>query len=259
MKLKILKVEYLDQFKEKNKINIVKEFKKLEKIEIDFPKFDFYTSVASVYSSKIEGENIDIDSYLKHRFFNRKYQPNYTKKADDLFSAYKFASENKLNQKNLLQCHKLLSKNLVPKSERGIFRVSPEFIINESGNIVYVAADAKIVKSEVKKLFDDIAYLFKKELTYEEVFYFASMIHLIFVEIHPFSDGNGRTSRLLEKWFISQKLGLNAWFLRSELYYYSNIDKYYKNINIGIEYDELNYDKCIPFLLMLPVCLTAKF
>jgi Fic family protein len=50
-------------------------------------------------------------------------------------------------------------------------------------------------------------------LSAEEVFYFASFIHLRFVHIHPFRDGNGRAARLIEKWFIAEKLGKQFWKL----------------------------------------------
>ena len=66
---------------------------------------------------------------------------------------------------------------------------------------IYTGAPVSIVVEETKKLFSDISILRKRELTNSEVFYFASMIHLVFVKIHPFADGNGRSARLLEKWF----------------------------------------------------------
>jgi Fic family protein len=40
----------------------------------------------------------------------------------------------------------------------------------------------------MKELFEDIEDLLQKKLTNEEVFYFASLIHLKFVHIHPFAD-----------------------------------------------------------------------
>jgi Fic family protein len=40
----------------------------------------------------------------------------------------------------------------------------------------------------MKELFADIEFLLQKNLTNEEIFYFASFIHLKFVHIHPFTD-----------------------------------------------------------------------
>lgn len=79
------------------------------------------------------------------------------------------------------------------------------------------------------------------------------MLHLVFVKIHPWNDGNGRSARLIEKWFIAQKLGDKAWFIQSEKNYYQQHQTYYKNIRaLGLEYPYLDYSKALPFLLMLP-------
>lgn len=93
------------------------------------------------------------------------------------------------------------------------------------------------------------------ELKVEEAFY-ASLIHLVFVKIHPFNDGNGRTARLLEKWFLASQLGEKAGYIPSELYYYNSLKAYYLNLaRIGLFYEQLKYQKGIPFLLMLPQSL----
>jgi Fic family protein len=141
---------------------------------------------------------------------------------------------------------------------RGAIRDKDVMIYNYDGTLIYNGAAANIVKSEFNKLFHDIDLLIERKMTINEVFYFASMIHFVFTHIHPFADGNGRTSRLVEKWFLAEKLGEMAWFIQSEKLYQKRIASYYKNLNVGEKYDSLNYEKCIPFLLMLPMSLNIK-
>jgi len=68
-----------------------------------------------------------------------------------------------------------------------------------SANLVYFAIEAELVSLTMKDFFDQILDLLTKELSVEETFYFASLIHLRFAHIHPFRDGNGWATRLLEK------------------------------------------------------------
>jgi len=57
---------------------------------------------------------------------------------------------------------------------------------------------------------------------------------------------DGRAARLLEKWFLSSYLGRRAWQIPSEQHYKEHRAAYYKNIKIGLNYYELNYDLCVP-------------
>ena len=72
-----------------------------------------------MYSSKIEGVDIELDSYLKHKPLGVKFLADYTKKADDLFEAYSLARSKILSEKSLLEVHKLITKNFLRASERG--------------------------------------------------------------------------------------------------------------------------------------------
>jgi Fic family protein len=74
---------------------------------------------------------------------------------------------------------------------------------------------------------------------------------LVFVKIHPFQDGNGRTARLLEKWFLIEKLGKRIVSAELEKNYYKNLSDYYKNIRkLGLEYNGLDYSQSLDFLTM---------
>jgi len=254
--LQIIPTDLLDAYLKQLPETLQADFDALEDAEISTDSFSFYVSVSSVFSSKIEGEDIELDSYIKHKKFGIEFLPDYTKKIDDLYNAYAFAKSNELNSKNISEAHKLLSKNIVAKKWQGKFRIHNMYVFTSDGRIEYVAASPYEVENEMAKFYNDIFTLTEAKLSIEEVFYFASFIHLIFVKIHPWNDGNGRTARLLEKWFLAQKLGDKAWFIQSEKMYYDRYDIYYQNIRLlGLEYAELDYSQALPFLLMLPKSL----
>ncbi len=230
--------------------------KALEQFPVDY--FQFYHSVASVYSSKIEGEEVDFDSYYKHRFLGVKYQPDYTRRADDLYEAYAFILNHPLSLKNLMEAHRILSAHLLPATQRGRMRNTPMYVLSENDRIEYVACDPGEVKPELTKLFDDISFLLNTSLEMKDIFYYAAFVHLIFVKIHPLQDGNGRAARLLEKWFLKEKLGNDAFSIELEKNYHTNRLAYYANIRaLGIEYDALDYSKSLDFLQMTIDSLNA--
>ncbi len=251
MDLKFLFSDLLEEFSSIVKESPIAKLDKMRKVEIPVDYFKFYKSVSSVYSSKIEGENIDFDSFYKHKFLNVKYKEDYTKRADDLYEAYDFIDNHRLNLKNLNVAHSILSKNLLPRDHRGVIRSNPMFVINSDDQIEYVAADPHLVQRELEKLFVDIEILLNNDINSFEVFYYASLIHLVFVKIHPFQDGNGRAARLIEKWFLQSKIGEKASSVQLEKNYFINLKFYYSNIKkLGLEYDQLDYAKSVDFLLM---------
>lgn len=251
MNLKILNTNLFSEFVQKIDFSILEIIDKLEQKEISFDYYQTNYAISSVFSSKIEGEEIELDSFFKHKFLDVKFLPDYTKRTDDLFSAYEFMQENILDLDNIFEAHSILSENLLPKSQRGKVRQNQMMIVNNEGKIEYVAAEKNLLKSELDKLFNDIEFLISEELSLEEIFYFASQIHLVFVKIHPFEDGNGRSARLLEKWFLKEFLGRKAFAIQLEKNYYENLQDYYKNLKkIGIEYIDLDYNKSLDFLLM---------
>ena len=219
---------------------------------ISLKNFERFISVASVTSSQIEGSSTDVNSFFRKKELKKK--DHETRDIENLIAAYKFAAANTISRTNILKAHKILSKGFLENIHCGKFRKGSVFVVNQrTGELVYAAADAKIVNREVKKLLSDITFLLAQKLTTKESFYFASLIHLWFAKIHPYNDGNGRAARLLEKWFLSSAIGEVAWSIPAEVYYWENRPAYYKNLAlIGTDYESLNWNKCASFLNMLP-------
>jgi Fic family protein len=212
----------------------------------------YQTQASAVYSSNIEGNTIDLNSFMNYKLLQTKTKPQKElKEIEGLISAYNFAQENELNEKNFLEAHRILAKQFLIKGLRGKYRNDKVGVFGQSG-LVYLAIEAEFVPRAMTELFEEISALLSAKLTLTEVFYFASFIHLRMAHIHPFKDGNGRASRLIEKWFLAQKLDAQYWKIPSEKYYKEHQQEYYNSINLGVNYYELNYDKCLPFLTMLP-------
>jgi Fic family protein len=260
LRMRILSEKYIEHYKKDLAIDLNIALMRLSELPLTPASFTFYTSVAVISSSRIEGEQMEIDSYVKHKMQDIEYLPELIEKPNDLFAAYEFARENKLTEDNFLRSHELLSKHLLPEKWRGSYRKNQMLVMeHNTGRIQFEAAPYEIVNAEMKKLWLDIIWLQEKQLSTEEIFYYAAFVHLVLVNIHPFNDGNGRAGRLLEKWFLASLLNEMAWFIQSEKYYYRHINNYYQNLNrLGLLYEMLDYAKADQFLQMLPASINFK-
>ncbi len=216
--------------------------------------FKFYLANSAVHSSNIEGNTVSFDTYLKSTEFNLHLKTKEMKEIEDLIAAYQFARDHELTLENALKAHEILTKSILLKKERGKIR-KVQVGVRSEGRLIYLAIEPELIRAELEKLFADISILLRAKLTTTEIFYYAAYIHLVFVNIHPFVDGNGRATRLMEKWFLARMLGDNAWCITSEKNYWDNRPAYYKNLQIGVNYYEVKYEKSIPFLLMLTEAL----
>ena len=227
----------------------------LQQIKTGFSASDFDTHLvsSSLFSSNIEGNTLDMDGFMRNRGKRSFVRFGEVREVENLVSAYMFARDNEVTLQNLLHAHRLLSGTFGNKSEQGKLRKTPVGIHDpETGRPVYIVVEPGYVDNAISRLFEDINALLVADLSTEAEFYYASMLHLWTVKIHPFEDGNGRVARLLEKWFLASRIGPAAWSVPSEKYYWTHRTDYYQNIALGFNYYSLFWDKGIPFLLMLP-------
>lgn len=224
-----------------------------DQYDFSTPKIDlgYNTKASAVYSSNIEGNSIDLNAFMNSITAQQNFKPRKEiQEIEDLVRAYEFAQAHPLTEQNFGKAHRMLTATLLVKGKRGEYRNDPMGVFDDTG-LVYLAIEPQFVAEKMAAFFKDIQQLIAADLSISQAFYHASLIHLQLAHIHPFWDGNGRTARLLEKWFLATKINGRAWLLQSEKYYKEHLPAYYRNINLGVNYYELNYDKCLPFLLML--------
>lgn len=153
---------------------------------------------------------------------------NYKKAID--WMEKKLVDSRKIGIKDILQLHYLTMKDLLPKEKVGYFRKGPVYIVDviKGQDIVkYIGPKGEKVKRLIEEL---LTWLNKEEGKLHPIL-IAGLLHYEFVSIHPFSDGNGRVTRLLTLFF----LWLNRYefkrVLVPDIYYWQNRMAYYDALN----------------------------
>ncbi len=134
--------------------------------------------------------------------------------------------------KNVLGLHKAVMSGLAETSKIGAFRPGPIYITNQA-QVIYVGPDSNKVKGLVEEL---LSWLTASQDIHPVIR--AGLLHYQFVTIHPFSDGNGRSARLLTLIHLYQ----SGWDFRKSLaldeFYNSARLNYYQALQTGKNYDE---------------------
>jgi Fic family protein len=209
-------------------------------------EFDYLLQVSSLFSSKIEGNSLDLNSYFNQAQFDVKSQSKEFTEVFNLASAYNFAKLSPISESNFLKVHKITTSSFLEKFQVGKYRQNPVGVFGSSG-IVYMAVEPKLVSKETKNLFLEIKKVLSQKPNMIEALFYAGLIHLRIAQIHPFADGNGRMARLLEKWFLSSIFGEMIWGLQSEKYIFEHKSEYYSKISLGSDFYNLDYSKSVEF------------
>ena len=82
--MKVIPEILLEDYKKNFTQGLDEKFESLCDAEISTESFSFYTSVSVMASSKIEGEVMQIHSYVKHKMLNVEYLNDLVEKPNDL-------------------------------------------------------------------------------------------------------------------------------------------------------------------------------
>jgi len=145
---------------------------------------------------------------------------NY-KKALDYIDKRK-TTARPIELKDILTIHELIMEGLLPQEKTGVLRTVGVDIIDQDDMVLYKGPKTAILKEEITALLE---WLKENENVHPVIA--AAILHFQFVSIHPFSDGNGRTTRVLTQLY----LGLRDYDFRGTLvldsYYYTDKRAYY--------------------------------
>lgn len=135
----------------------------------------------------------------------------------------------------ILKIHETVMQDLIADHRWGLLRQEPVFVNDPmTRKSVYLPPD----HSDVPGLVDELFQYVRSNEDVIDPLILAGIFHKQFVAIHPFVDGNGRTSRLATKVLLA-RMGLNTFNLFSfENYYNKNVGKYFQEVgSIGNYYD----------------------
>lgn len=198
--------------------------------------------ISAFSSTSIEGNPLpltDVKRILKNNPENardsEKEVLNYNRALVNLDALIK---ENKevFNTKLILQIQQTVTAGLIAKYRCGKIRQEPVFVNNpKTRQTVYLPPDHQ----DVKKLLEELFIYLKKNEGVIDPLILAGIFHKQFVVIHPFVDGNGRTSRLATKVLLA-KIGLDTFYLFSfENYYNQSVSRYFKEVGVLGNYYEI--------------------
>ena len=141
------------------------------------------------------------------------------------YEAYKIMKEvNPYSIKDLKKIQGIMTYLI--KDDAGEFRKGNEGVFDENGNCIHVCPPPEQVNGLMKQLFEWM----KENKESINPLILSSVFHYEFVFIHPFSDGNGRTSRLWQNVILSNWEEIFEYVpIESQIKKYQN--DYYKTIN----------------------------
>ena len=208
--------------------------------------------VSTYASTSIEGNPLpltEVKKVLRARPANirdsEKEVLNYNQALENLNELLQ-SGKLELSLALILDIHKQVINGLLPSHQSGKLRQS-SVVVNDprTGKVVYLPPDVERVQDLITALIIFINENSKKI----DPLILAGIFHKQMVIIHPFMDGNGRTTRLATKVLLA-KMGLNTFNLFSfENYYNQDVTKYFQTVGEYGDYNEL--ESSIDFTLWL--------
>ncbi len=192
------------------------------------------------FSTKIEGGNLDFSETKRVldgeeiRTFRRRdilEVVNYR----EVIAYIQKVKKSSIDEKFIFEVHKKVMNKILPENELGKYRECEEALIDsKTYEVVTELIEPEYIEGEMQKL---IEWLNKEALKIHPVIK-AGILFYEIVRIHPFTDGNGRTARILATYSLYKDGYDIKRFFSLEEYYDQNLEEYYKALASVEENDD---------------------
>lgn len=222
---------------------LVHELNKRAWPEVVLAQFQAEADAVSTYAStSIEGNPLaltEVKRLLKNQPAQVRQSEREVLNYNRALLTIREAGARPLTTPFLLQIHHLVMDGLLPTHQCGQFRREPVIVHDpRTREIIYLPLDQADVPELVAALLEFTAV---HQSTLDPLI-LAGLFHKQLVIIHPFLDGNGRTTRLATKRLLAG-LGVDTFNLFSfENYYNQNVSRYFQQVGVLGNYYEIVSD-----------------
>ncbi len=143
----------------------------------------------------------------------------------------------RITERQLLHLHKVLTKGVLQPGEIGTYKTRPNAIFG-NGRMIYKPPLPEVAPMLTQALLNWI----NSDSQKEHPIVVAAIAHHRLVSIHPFADGNGRVSRLIESWILFNRSFDSQHIFALDEFFEIDRSRYYREIQDARDNgDDLSY------------------
>jgi Fic family protein len=186
-------------------------------------------STAAIEGNSLTQEDVnEIIDDKKTNFSKEKFVKeiqNLKKAYNEIKAINTFNTKTEISQDLIKNYHKIITDSLENETNLpGQYRNTKVIVGNQAHGGTNVPPK---IFEDIKKLMEEfVLWINSKELLEMHPVFRSCIAHLTLALIHPFGDGNGRTSRIIEA-HILKSAGYRFVYTMLSNYYYKNIDEYF--------------------------------
>jgi Fic family protein len=196
------------------------------------------------FSTKIEGNKLNFNEAKKVldgeevKTFRRRDIQEIVNYRDVIEYISKFKEKN-IDKEMILKIHKKVMSNILPKSELGVLRTCDEALISsKTFEVVFEPVEPEFIEGEIDHM---IKWINVQGREVHPVIRAGVILYEI-ARIHPFTDGNGRTARIIATLSLYADGYDIKKFFSLEEYYDQNLEEYYNALSsVEENEDDLTY------------------